>query len=111
MRNKSRKRILHEQRVEIEKLRRELSANKQARSLVKLAQEYEPQKIELIQKIPPYEPAPPQAIEKAKRRADYKAIEQIIEALAQREIVERIETEEPHGTQVLYRLIVMKRRH
>lgn len=109
MRNKSRKRILHEQRVEIEKLRRELSANKQARSLVKLAQEYEPQKLEFAQYIAPHLPA--FMIEDTKRRAEKEATQKIIEALAQSEIVERTETEENGLTKVIYRLIVMKRRY
>lgn len=108
MRNKSRKRILHEQRVEIAQLRRELAAHKQARRLVTLAQEYEPQKIEFAQYIAPYLPA--HMIEETKRRADREATQKIIEALAHSEIIERTETEEPSGTQVRYRLIVMKRR-
>lgn len=109
MKNKSRKRILHEQRLEIAMLRRELEANKQARRLVVLAQEYEPQKIELAQYIAPYLPS--YMIEETKKRADREATQKIIEALARSEIIERIETEEPHGTLVRYRLIVMKRRH
>ena len=108
MRNKSRKRILHEQRVEIAQLRRELAAHKQAKQLVRLAQEYEPQKIELVQYIAPHLPA--HMIEETKRRADREATQKIIEALACSEIIERTENEEPHGTQVRYRLIVMKRR-
>ena len=109
MRNKSRKRILHEQRVEIAKLRRELAAHKLPRQFASLAYEYEPQKIELVQYIAPYLPA--HMIEETKRRADREATQKIIEALARSEIIERIETEEPHGTQVRYRLIVMKRRY
>lgn len=108
MRNKSRKRILHEQRVEIEKLRRELAAHKQAQQLVRLSQTYEPQKLEFVQYIAPYLPA--HMIEDTKRRADREATQKIIEALARSAIIERTETEEPHGTQVRYRLTVMKRR-
>ena len=108
MRNKSRKRMLHEQRVEIAKLRRELSAHKQARHLVKLAQEYEPQKIEFDQYISPLLPA--HMIEDVKRRGDREATQRIIEALAQSEIIERMETEENQITKVRYRLTVLKRR-
>ena len=109
MRNKSRKRILHEQRVEIAQLRRELSAHKQAHSLVKLAQEYEPQKIEFAQFIAPY--IPEHRIEDAKRQADREAAQKIVEALGRGEVVERTETKENRCTVLRYRLIVMKRRH
>jgi hypothetical protein len=109
MRNKSRKRILHEQRVEIAKLRRELAAHKQAKQLVSLSQTYEPQKIEIAQFIPPY--LPDRMIEDEKRRADREALQKIIEALARSEIVERTETIEHRCKVLRYRLIVMKRRH
>ena len=108
MRNKSRKRILHEQRLEIAKLRRELAAHKLPRQFATLAYEYEPQKIELAQYIAPYLPA--RLIEDAKRRADREATREIIEALARSEIIERMETEEQGLTKVRYRLIVMKRK-
>ena len=111
MRNKSRKRILHEQRVEIAKLRRELKDKVIAQSLIMLSQKYEPQKIELSHKIPTYKTAPAQAVEDAKRRADLEATQKIIEALARGEIIERIETERQGCTEVRYRLTVMKRRH
>lgn len=110
MRNKSRKRILHEQRVEIAQLRRKLADYVAARELIKIAQTYEPQKIELIHKIPPYNTAPAQAIEDAKKRADFEATKLINEALARGEIIERIETERQECTEVRYRLTVMKRR-
>ena len=109
MRNKSRKRILHEQRVEIAKLRGQLKTYALAQSLIRVAQTYEPQKIEIVQYIAL--PARERVIEDAKRRADREATQQIIEALARSEIIERIETEQEHGTEVRYRLIVMKRRH
>ena len=108
MRNKSRKRILHEQRVQIEELRRELAAHKQAQRPAILAQ-YDPQKIEIVQYIAL--PLRERAIVDAKRRADREATQQIIEALARSEIIERIETEQEHSTEVRYRLIVMKRRY
>lgn len=112
MRNKSRKRILHEQRVEIEQLRRKLKTYALAQGLVRAAQIYEPQKIEIVQYIAPN--LNEYARKEAKRLADKDATQKIIEALARSEIIERIETEpqEPQEcTEVRYRLIVMKRRH
>lgn len=109
MRNKSRKRILHEQRVEIAKLRDRLKTYALAQGLVRAAQTYEPQKIELVEYIAPN--MNEHARKEAKRLADKDATQKIIEALARSEIIERIETERQDCTEVRYRLIVMKRRH
>lgn len=109
MRNKSRKRILHEQRLEIAKLRRELAAHKHAREFLKTAQEYELKKIEIAQMISPL--LPEYMIEDVKRRLDKESTQKIIEALAQGEVVERTETEELGRTVVRYRLTVLKKRY
>ena len=109
MRNKSRKRILHEQRVEIEKLRRELAAHKHAKDFLKAAQEYEIKKIEAAQFIAPY--VPEHRLAEVKRQADREAAQKMIEALERSEVVERTETEENRCTVVRYRLTVLKRRY
>lgn len=109
MRNKSRKRILHEQRVEIAKLRRELAAHKHVGRPVIQAHEYEPKKIEIAQYIAPHLPS--YMIEDIKRRTEREAQQKIIEELGRSEVIEQTVTEEMGVTVVRYRLIVMKRRY
>ena len=106
MRNKSRKRILHEQRVEIEKLRRELSAYARKREI---KQEYTPQKLEIARYLEPH--LPPLMLEDVKKKIEAEAVREIVNAVISGGVIEKTETRESGFHKISYTLRVLKKRY
>ena len=106
MRNKSRKRILHEQRVEIEKLRRERSAYARARVQM---QEYVPHKLEITRYLNPS--LTPLVLEDVKKKIEAEAVREIVNAVINDGVIEKTETRERGFHKISYTLRILKKRY